>query len=119
MSTSYRTFFGMKKEAFSSDLIPKEIFETDDIRSVQQRFDYAVRLGAIALLTGEIGGGKSTALRYAINGLHPSEYRTITITAASVSILEMYRMFLAELGVETASSSRAFLLGRIRKEVSR
>jgi len=28
-------------------------------------------------------------------------------------------MFLAELGVETASSSRAFLLGRIRKEVSR
>jgi type II secretory pathway predicted ATPase ExeA len=31
----------------------------------------------------------------------------------------MYRMFLAELGVDTASSSRAFLLGRIRKEVCR
>ena len=74
MSTNYRTFFGMKKEAFGADLSTKEIFETDDIRSVQERFDYAVRLGAIALVTGEIGSGKSTALRYVAARLHPSEY---------------------------------------------
>ena len=117
MSTSYRTFFGMKKEAFSSDLSPKEIFETDDIRSVQQRFDYAVRLGAVALLTGEIGSGKSTALRYVAATLHPSEYRPIHITACSGSILEFYRLFLAELNIDKSSTSRAVMIRLIKKEI--
>lgn len=119
MKQTYRAFFGFEREPFPTDPGLRDILVTEDIKGVCSRFEYAVRLGAAALLTGEIGSGKSAALRYAINGLHPSEYRTISITAASGSILEMYRMLLAELGVETASSSRAFLLGCIRKEVCR
>ncbi len=119
MKETYRTFFGLEREPFPTDPGIGDILVTEDVKGVCSRFEYAVRLGAVALLTGEIGSGKSTALRYAISGLHPSEYRTITITAVAGSILEMYRMFLAELGLETASSSRAFLLGAIRKEVSR
>ena len=118
MNQGYRTFFGFEREPFPSDPGLKDILETEDIKGVCSRFDYAVRLGAIALLTGEIGSGKSTALRYAASHLHPSEYRTISITAACGSILEMYRMLLGQLGVETSSSSRAFLLGRIRQEIS-
>ena len=117
MNQSYRAFFGFEQEPFPSDPGLRDILETEDIKGVCNRFDYAVRLGAMALVTGEIGSGKSTALRYAANRLHPSEYRTISITAASGSILEMYRMVLAQLGVETSSSSRAFLLGRIRHEI--
>jgi general secretion pathway protein A len=117
MSTNYRTFFGMKKEAFSSDLSPKEIFETEDIRAAQERFDYAVRLGAVALVTGEIGSGKSTALRYVASKLHPSEYRPIYITACSGSILEFYRLFLAELNIDKSSTSRAVMIKLIKEEI--
>jgi len=117
MSTSYRTFFGMKKEAFAGDLSLKEIFETDDIRSVQERFDYAIRLGAVALVTGEIGSGKSTALRYVAAKLHPSEYRAVHITACSGSILEFYRLFLAELNIDKSSTSRAVMIRLIKKEI--
>lgn len=117
MSASYRTFFGMKKEAFSGDLSLKEIFETNDINSVKERFDYAVRLGAVALVTGEIGSGKSTALRYVAAKLHPSEYRTIHITACSGSILEFYRLFLAELNIDKSSASRAIMIRLIKKEI--
>jgi type II secretory pathway predicted ATPase ExeA len=117
MSTNYRTFFGMKKEAFSADLSTKEIFETDDIRSVRDRFEYAVRLGSIALVTGEIGSGKSTALRYVAAKLHPSEFRPIHITACSGSILEFYRLFLAELNIEKSSTSRAVMIRIIKKAI--
>lgn len=117
MSRGYRTFFGMKKEAFSADLSIKEIFETQDIRSVQERFEYAVRLGAAALVTGEIGSGKSTALRYVTSKLHPSEYRPIHITACSGSILEFYRMMLAEMNIDKASTSRAVMIRLIKKEI--
>jgi type II secretory pathway predicted ATPase ExeA len=117
MSTAYRAFFGMKKEAFSTDLSIKEIFETDDIRSVQERFEYALRLGATALVTGEIGSGKSTALRYVASKLHPSEYRPIHITACSGSILEFYRMTLSELNIDKSSTSRAVMIRLIKKEI--
>jgi type II secretory pathway predicted ATPase ExeA len=118
MKETYRAFFGFEREPFRSDPGLKDILETEEIKGVKERVDYAVRLGAIALVTGEIGSGKSTALRYAAARLHPSEYRTVSITAVSGSILEMYRLFLAELGIETSSSSRAFLIRRIKKEVT-
>jgi len=117
MNTNYRTFFGMNKEAFSGDLSLKEIFETQDIRAIGERFDYAVRLGAVALVTGEIGSGKSTALRYVAAKLHPSEYRAIHITACPGSILELYRMFLAELNIDKSSTSRAVMIRLIKKEI--
>jgi ABC-type iron transport system FetAB ATPase subunit len=60
MSATYRSFFGMTKEAFDPDLSLKDILETQDIASIRQRFDYTLRLGAIGLITGEVGSGKST-----------------------------------------------------------
>ena len=75
MSATYRSFFGMTREAFDPDLGLKDILETQDITSIRQRFDYTLRLGAVGLLTGEVGSGKSTALRFVLSKLHPSEYK--------------------------------------------
>jgi general secretion pathway protein A len=114
MKESYRAFFGLEREPFRSDPGLNEILETEELKGVRDRFDYAVRLGAIALVTGEIGSGKSTALRYAAARLHPAEYQTVAITAVSGSILEMYRLFLAELGLETASLGRPKMASEAR-----
>lgn len=110
MSANYRSFFGMAREAFPTDISVKDIMETQDIKAIKERFDYTVRLGAIATITGEVGSGKSTALRYVISKLHPSEYKTLWITACSGSILEFYRLFLAEFGVHMAGSSKAVMV---------
>ena len=74
--TAYRTFFGLSREPFGSDFTLKEILKTPALSAAQDRFDYTVRLGGMALVTGDIGTGKSTALRYVAAGLHPSEYVT-------------------------------------------
>jgi type II secretory pathway predicted ATPase ExeA len=71
----------------------------------------------MALVTGEIGSGKSTALRFAASKLHPSQYRVFQLTASSGSILEFYRLFLTELGLDTSSLSRAVLTRAIKREV--
>jgi general secretion pathway protein A len=117
MDTQYRTFFGLRKEPFGQDLQLDEILQTSELLGVKQRFDYTLRIGAMGLLTGEIGSGKSTALRYAIGKLHPSEYSTLYVTASSGSILELYRLILAELGIDTSSPSKAALVKRIRREI--
>ncbi len=58
MNPNYRLFFGLEREPFASDIEKEHIH-------------YAMRTGAVALVTGEIGSGKSTALRYVTESLHP------------------------------------------------
>ena len=114
---SYRTFFGFTREPFSSDLPLNEILQTQELLAVKERFDYALRIGAMALVTGDIGSGKSTALRYVMGQLHPSEYATFYLTASSGSILELYRQILAELGLQYTGASRATLTKVIKREI--
>ena len=118
MNVPYRTFFGLEREPFGAELALSEILKTPDILAVKERFDYTIRLGAVALVTGEIGSGKSTAIRYASGSLHPSEYRILSISATSGSILELYRQLLGELGIDTSSPSRSLLTGRIKREIA-
>jgi general secretion pathway protein A len=117
MKPAYRSLFGLTREPFSSEITVEEILTTPDVIAVNDRFEYAVRLGAMALVTGDVGSGKSTALRFAMSRLHPSEYRPLWITATSGSILELYRQLCSELEVDIASSSRAVLTRIIRRQI--
>ena len=117
MTPIYRTFFGFTREPFASDLKPEEILQTPEVQAVSERFHYATRLGAMALVTGDVGSGKSTALRWTAARLHPSQYRTLWVTASRGSILELYRQISSELEVHTNSPSRATLTTIIQKQV--
>jgi len=110
----YRSFFGFRREPFSAELEIKEILPTKALEDFTERFDYVVRLGAIGLLTGEVGAGKSTALRFAKSRLHPAEYHPLWLTATSGSILETYRQLASALDTDTQSSVRSTLLRIIR-----
>jgi len=117
MNTPYKPFFGFEKEPFMADIAVRDILETDQLAAAKNRFDYSLSLGAIYLITGETGSGKSTTIRYLLNGLHPSEYKLIYVTATSGSILELYRLIMGELGMKLAGTSRAVMTDRIKREV--
>jgi type II secretory pathway predicted ATPase ExeA len=117
MRKQYKVFFGFRKEPFSSDIAAKDILQTDQLKAAQHRFEYATDLGAVYLITGEIGSGKSTAIRYLISCLHPSEYKLIYVTATTGSILELYRLIMSELGMKVTGTSRALMTGLIKREV--
>ena len=115
---NYRSFFGFKKEPFAADIRLAEILKTPELSNVTDRFDYVLRLGAIGLVTGEVGSGKSTALRYALENLHPSACRPLYITASSGSIMEFYRQLVDALGLHLSSNSKVKMLGIIKKEIA-
>ena len=117
MDTSYRQYFALQKEPFGADIPRKDIMLTKSLSATQERIQYALRLGAVVLVTGEIGSGKSTTLRYVLGGLHPSEHKVISVTATSGSILELYRQILGELGNEVSGSSRALMTKTIKQEI--
>ncbi|MBA3028871.1 MAG: AAA family ATPase [Desulfobacteraceae bacterium] len=118
MKDHYRTFFGFTKEPFATDIGYKEILETPELLNVKIRFEYVPRLGAVGVLTGEVGSGKSTAVRYALNTLHPSEYRPVYITASSGSIMEFYRQLKDALDIHLSTNSKSFMLKTIKQEIA-
>ena len=117
MAMSYRVFFGFTREPFTPNIELDNILQTPELLAVNQRVEYVIRIGGIGLLTGEVGAGKSTALRWAAGRLHPSKYKVLWVTATAGSILEVYRQLLAELDINTASSSRAVLTRQIRSQI--
>lgn len=117
MNDNYRAFFGFTKEPFTNALRLDEILKTEELIGVKNRFDYALRIGGIAVVTGEIGAGKSTALRYASEQLHPSAHKSFYVTATTGSPLELYRQVGAEMGIAQSSNSKALMIRLIKNEV--
>ena len=101
MSEAYRTFFGLSKEAFPSQIDIDEILVTPEVEESKAGLTTPCGLGSSAVVTGDVGSGKSTALRYAASSLHPSEYKVFYVTASSGSIIELYRQIVEELGDRT------------------
>ena len=116
MKKEHLVFFGLHRQPFA-DINVKQILPTDQLKAADQRFAYATDLGAAYLITGEIGAGKSTAVRYLLSRLHPSEYKVIYVTATSGSILELYRLIMAQLGMAPSGISRAVMTTRIKNTV--
>ncbi len=117
MKDDYRAFYGLNRAPFATDIKDKDILKTRELIDVQQRFGYVISLGAVGLVTGEVGSGKTTSVRYALGKLHPSEYRTLYITASSGSIMEFYRQLIDALDIHLTSNSKTVLVKVIKKEI--
>lgn len=117
MNNKYKAFFGFTKTPFHQDIAVKNLLQTKQLSSVVDRIKYTVELGAAAIVTGDIGAGKSSALRYAIKEFHPSEYTVIYVTATTGSAVEIYKQICAELKIELKTFSRGLLTKTIRTSV--
>lgn len=113
-----RHFFGFMREPFSPDLKVDQLYHTPGLEAAKERFLYAVNLGAISVITGDVGSGKSTALRYASASLHPSQYQIIPVIASTGSVVEILKQIAMALDVEWGSISLAKLMRTIRTAIT-
>jgi len=107
-------YYGFTKEPFAQDLKVEDLYPAPYLAATTERILYAIRLGAVSLITGEVGSGKSTALRYAASKLHPSQYKIIPVVATSGSLIEMLRQICIGLDVAYTYTSAARLAKTIR-----
>ena len=117
MNNQYLALFQLHRPPFVSDIRHSDILVTDAIKGVEKRIQYGVGLGAVVLVTGDIGSGKSTALRYVAIKFHSSEYRVIHVVASTGSILELYRQILGALDLDPSGTSRTAMTRRIKQEI--
>jgi type II secretory pathway predicted ATPase ExeA len=115
---SYKHFFGLQQEPFAQDIKVSDLFPLSCLSGVSERVRFALDLGAATVITGEVGSGKSTSLRYAASKLHPSKYKIIPVIAHSGTVMELCRQIGLALNVETRSPSLTTVVKTVRAVIS-
>jgi len=70
----YRTAFGILRPPFSAEIEAHALFPFESFTQCLARLDYHRRERGLAVLTGRIGAGKTTAARAHVKRLAPSSY---------------------------------------------
>lgn len=73
----YRTVFNLLRAPFSPEIEPHALFAFDAFKQCQARLDYLRRERGVAVITGEVGTGKTTSLRAFLRQLAPSNYHVL------------------------------------------
>ena len=88
----------MSTMPFSRGLITCKLFPASGQEELKARLAYLVRERGIGLITGEIGSGKSTALRAFVDSLDPTRYTVVYTANPLIGISGFYREVLSQLG---------------------
>jgi general secretion pathway protein A len=114
---SYKPFFGFTKEPFAQDISLEDLYPLPGLQAAAERFLYALQLGAVSLITGDVGSGKSTALRYAAGKLHPSQYKVVSLVATTGPMADLLKQICNGFDVDGQTNSLARLTGMLRSAV--
>jgi type II secretory pathway predicted ATPase ExeA len=79
MLDKIQSFYGFSRMPFGRDLPPAQLFRHRGHVETVARLTWAVAAHAIAVLTGEVGAGKTVCVRAALAALDPSRHRPIYI----------------------------------------
>lgn len=113
---NYSDYFGFKDEPFTTEVQAKNLLKLPNMVQVKERFEYVLK-GGVFVITGDVGSGKSTSLRWTQGHYHPSQYVLVNVVATCGSVIELYRQICWGLGIDTQVASRARLLRQIRETI--
>lgn len=71
------SYFGLTRMPFSKELSPSSLFCSAGHNEAVARLTWCIGERGIATLTGEVGSGKTVALRATVAGLEPSRHQVI------------------------------------------
>lgn len=115
---NYTEYFGMKKEPFIDGIKEKDLLQLPGTLSVKQRLDYVIDSGGVMTVTGDVGSGKSTSIRWSLNQYHKSEISYCHVTANTGSTVELYKQLCWGMNLEVRSGSRALLLRSFKAAIT-
>lgn len=101
MSKDYKTFFHLQGPAFSKFLDVPAIYSYPDLQECHYYLGAALNEGALALLTGPVGAGKTTALR-AFLATQPAGRMTVIYVGYTAADRALFREMAQALGITPA-----------------
>ena len=93
-----KAFFGLTHFPFKKDI--DKIFVSRQLGYLQKRCAHFLETQGIALLTGEIGSGKTTFMRHFLDALNQNTYKFFYLAQTFRSVQSFFRTLAATLGLK-------------------
>lgn len=107
----FQEFYGFSQVPFSRGLHTSKLFVARGQEELKARLSYLVTERGIGLITGEIGSGKSTAVRAFVDSLDPTRYTVVYTANPLIRITGFYREVLSILGEPVPMFCQQMVLG--------
>jgi type II secretory pathway predicted ATPase ExeA len=98
MIDTLQSHYGFTRMPFGRDLAPGMLHRHDAHSQAAARITWCIRERALGVLTGEVGAGKTVALRAALAGLDASRHAVIYLGNPSVGVRGINHAVVAALG---------------------
>ena len=109
----FQEFYGFTRVPFSRTIATQDLFPTAGQKELNARLTYLVRERGLGLVTGDIGSGKSTAVRTFAASLDFNRYLVVYLANPTTGMTGLYRDLVVSLGYEPPFS-KPRLVTRIR-----
>jgi type II secretory pathway predicted ATPase ExeA len=112
----YKSFFGLRQSPFGSSPDPKLVMMMPHTREALAGLEYGIRFRkGIIVLTGEVGTGKTTLLRLAIDKLGSTHTHFSYVFNPRLEILDFLEFVLTDFGLEPATRTKAGMLQQLNR----
>lgn len=108
----FQEFYGFTRLPFTRSMATQDLFPTTGQKELNARLTYLVRERGLGLVTGEIGSGKSTAIRTFAASLDFNRYLVVYLANPTTGIMGLYYELLRHLG-EAPPFSKPHMVARI------
>ncbi len=97
----YETFFGMERTPFRNNIQVDSLYLSPMLDETLSRLEYAAKNQLFAIMTSDVGCGKSTAIRKFSQMLRPDEYEILYLSDSKLTPRWFYKGLLDQLGIES------------------
>lgn len=96
----FESFYGMAHIPFSRDIPADELYTSPILEETLGRLEYAAERQWFAVVTGDCGTGKTTAIRKFAQILDPAQYQVLYLSDSKLTPRHFYKGLLEQLGCE-------------------
>lgn len=97
----FESFYGMTRTPFTRDMPTDELYMPVHLEEILGRLAYAAERQMFAVITGDCGTGKTTALRRFSAGLDPAKFMLLYVSDSKLTPRHFYKGILEQLGCES------------------
>lgn len=96
----FEEFYGFGHTPFARDIPTRDLFLSDPLQETLGRLTYAADRQMFALVTGDCGTGKTTAIRRLKDQLDGNGYRVLYVSDSKLTPRHFYKGLLEQLGIQ-------------------